>query len=33
VRERGQGIHDEHGNLLWIDGVIFAIDGRARLAA
>jgi PAS domain S-box-containing protein len=33
VRERGQGIRDEQGNLLWIDGAIFRIDERARLAA
>ena len=33
VRERGQGIHDESGTLLWVDGAIFPIDERARLAA
>ena len=33
VRERGQGIHDEQGRLLWVDGAIFPIDAGARLAA
>ncbi len=33
VRERGRGIHDDDGTLLWVDGAIFLIDERARLAA
>jgi PAS domain S-box-containing protein len=33
VRERGQGIRDAAGTLLWVDGAIFAIDEAARLAA
>jgi PAS domain S-box-containing protein len=33
VRERGQGIHDDQGTLLWVDGAIFAIDEGARLSA
>jgi PAS domain S-box-containing protein len=33
VRERGQGIHDDSGKLLWVDGAIFPIDESARAAA
>jgi PAS domain S-box-containing protein len=33
VRERGQGIQDDRGTVLWVDGAIFAIDERTRLAA
>jgi PAS domain S-box-containing protein len=33
VYEKGQGIFDENGNLLWLDGAIFDISERKQLEA
>ncbi len=30
VMERGQGVHDEDGRLMWLDGVIIDIDRRKK---